>query len=126
MVIEEILKLIIKLINKVSGFISSLLKYKIVYKIIGVFFTRKFKKAKCNHKYAILVAARNEEAVIGNLIDSVRKQDYQTELVDILLWLITVPITRQRFPGIWGLFVTKDLIRNTEPRVLLCSIWWSV
>ena len=85
MVIEEILKLIIKLINKVSGFISSLLKYKIVYKIIGVFFTRKFKKAKCNHKYAILVAARNEETVIGNLIDSINQQDYPRELVTVFV-----------------------------------------
>lgn len=85
MVIEEILKLIIKLINKVSGFISSLLKYKIVYKITGVFFTRKFKKAKCNHKYAILVAARNEETVIGNLIDSINQQDYPRELVTVFV-----------------------------------------
>lgn len=81
----EILRLIIKIINKVSGFISSLLKYKIVYKITGVFFTRKFKKAKCNHKYAILVAARNEETVIGNLIDSINRQDYPKELVTVFV-----------------------------------------
>ena len=47
--------------------------------------TRKFGKAKENHKYAILVAARNEEAVIGNLIDSIRKQDYPHKLVDIFV-----------------------------------------
>ena len=63
--------MIIKIINKISAFIGNILLYKNVYKITGIFFTRKFKKAKCNHKYAILVAARNEETVIGNLLDRI-------------------------------------------------------
>ncbi len=33
----------------------------------------------------MLVAARNEETVIGNLIDSIKKQDYPSELVDIFV-----------------------------------------
>ena len=39
--------------------------YKTVYFLIGLFFTRKFKPAKNKHKYGILIAARNEEAVIS-------------------------------------------------------------
>ena len=35
------------------------------------------------HRYAVLIAARNEALVIGQLIDSVRAQDYPAELVDI-------------------------------------------
>lgn len=35
------------------------------------------------HRYAFLIAARNESAVIGNLLDSIRNQDYPSELVDI-------------------------------------------
>lgn len=81
----DIISLIINIINKIWSAISALYKFRVIYKITGVFATRKFKKAKNLHKYAILVAARNEEAVIGNLIDSVRKQDYQTELVDIFV-----------------------------------------
>lgn len=81
----KILTLIIKIINCVSGFISDLLKYKTIYKLTGVFFTRKFKGAKCNHKYAILIAARNEETVIGNLIDSINQQDYPRELVNVFV-----------------------------------------
>lgn len=81
----EILNLIIQIINRVSGFLSDLLQYKLIYKITGIFFTRKFKEAKTNHKYAILVAARNEEMVIGNLIDSINQQDYPRELVTIFV-----------------------------------------
>ena len=35
------------------------------------------------HRYAILIAARNEEAVIGDLLDSIKQQDYPAELVDV-------------------------------------------
>ncbi len=81
----EIISLIIKIINKFWSFISFFYEYKIIYKLTGIFATRKFGKAKKQHKYAVLVAARNEEAVIGNLVDSIRKQDYPSELVDIFV-----------------------------------------
>lgn len=35
------------------------------------------------HRFAVLIAARNEEAVIGNLIDSLNNQSYPSELIDI-------------------------------------------
>ncbi len=76
----------IKNINTIIGnVITVLLAYKTVYVILGVFFTRKFKKAKNKHKYGIVIAARNEEAVIGNLIDSIYKQDYPSDLLTIFI-----------------------------------------
>ena len=35
------------------------------------------------HRFAVLIAARNEESVIGNLIDSLHAQNYPKELLDI-------------------------------------------
>ena len=35
------------------------------------------------HRYAVLIAARNEAAVIGNLIDSLKRQNYPADLIDI-------------------------------------------
>ncbi|NCB33600.1 MAG: glycosyltransferase [Erysipelotrichia bacterium] len=40
-------------------------------------------KAKKNHCYAVFISARNEEGVIGELIDSLNKQKYPKELFDI-------------------------------------------
>ena len=72
----------IKNINSLIGnIITFILAYKSIYFLIGIFFTRRFKPAKNKHKYAILIAARNEESVIGNLIDSIKKQDYPSELI---------------------------------------------
>lgn len=55
------------------------------YMLIGLFFTRKFKRAEHNHKYAIVIPARNEETVIGNLIESIHKQDYPQDLITIFV-----------------------------------------
>lgn len=65
--------------------IGLLYVYRSVYAVLGVFYTRKYAPAKKNHKYAVIVAARNEEAVIGNLIDSIQKQDYPAELVTVFV-----------------------------------------
>ena len=72
----HVIELLIKLIKLVSGIVSKIYKYKEVFVFTGLVATRKFKSAKKNHKYAILIAARNEEEVIGNLVDSIRRQDY--------------------------------------------------
>jgi len=37
------------------------------------------------HKYAVIIAARNEELVIGHLIQSIKKQNYPQELIDIFV-----------------------------------------
>ena len=41
--------------------------------------------AKKNHRYAVLISARNESAVIGNLIHSIKVQNYPQELIDIFV-----------------------------------------
>ncbi len=71
--------------NIIGAVLSAMLAYKAFYYAIGFLFTRKFKPAKNNHKYGILIAARNEEAVIGNLLDSINKQDYPKDLIDVFV-----------------------------------------
>ena len=39
-------------------------------------------KAKKNHRYAFVIAAHNEEPVIGNLVRAILTQDYPRELID--------------------------------------------
>jgi len=81
----DTIKEIIRIIGEISLFITSLFAFRKIFSYIGIFFTRKFPEAKKLHKYAILIAARNEETVLGNLIDSIRQQDYPAELIDIFV-----------------------------------------
>ena len=46
---------------------------------------RKKKEDNKNNKFAILIAARNEELVIGKLIESLNKQNYPKEFFDIFV-----------------------------------------
>lgn len=81
----EFLQSCLRLLSRIGTLLSWLYRYREIYKVTGVFFTRRFPPAGRNHKYAVLVAARNEEAVIGNLMDSIRAQDYPAELVTIFV-----------------------------------------
>ena len=61
--------------------------YGLYYAITGVFAFLKPKKESYEndktHKFSIIIAARNEEKVIGNLIDSLKKQNYDKDMFDI-------------------------------------------
>ncbi|MDO5329266.1 MAG: glycosyltransferase family 2 protein [Coriobacteriia bacterium] len=59
--------------------------YQLFYVLIGL--TRKPRKfeAKKQHKFACLISARNESAVIGDLLKSIKNQDYPSELVDVFV-----------------------------------------
>ncbi len=57
-----------------------------VYLIIGIFKKDKlYPIAKTNHRYGFIISARNEEIVIGNLIDSIFKQDYPKDLFHVFV-----------------------------------------
>ena len=57
--------------------------YQFVYLAIGLFTKpKKTEAADPRRQIAVLIAARNEEAVIGQLLDSVRAQNYPPELLD--------------------------------------------
>lgn len=65
-------------------FFTAAYAYQIVYLIIG--WVGKGKGGNENaklHRYAAVVAARNESAVIANLIRTLKEQDYPSELLDI-------------------------------------------
>lgn len=76
---------LLKLIGLLAAVVSVFYWNRAVYAVLGLFFTRKFAPAKRQHKYAVLVAARNEEKVIGNLIESISRQDYPRELVEVFV-----------------------------------------
>lgn len=42
-------------------------------------------KARRNHRFAVLVAARNEQTVIADLIHSIKVQNYPAELIDVFV-----------------------------------------
>lgn len=60
--------------------------HQLFYLILGTLYHKKPKvKDYKHHKIGIVISARNEEAVIGNLIDSIQKNDYPKDLYNIFV-----------------------------------------
>ena len=57
----------------------------VIFGLVGLCRRRTFSKAQRKLRYGIIVSARNEEAVIGNLIRSIRSSDYPQDKLDIFV-----------------------------------------
>lgn len=67
------------------GLLSLLTLHFMFFGVVGLFTKKTFPKADRRLRYGVVVSARNEEAVIGNLIDSIKKSDYPAELLQVFV-----------------------------------------
>jgi len=59
--------------------------YQAYYVLVALIKKSKKFESKKDHKYGVIIAARNESAVISQLINSIQKQNYPSSLVDIFV-----------------------------------------
>ena len=79
----NILQLVLTCLSVVFGLLYA---YQVLFMIIGIFSKKKkFPEAKEQHTFAFLIAARNESKVIGNLINSIRNNDYPQDKIKIFI-----------------------------------------
>jgi cellulose synthase/poly-beta-1,6-N-acetylglucosamine synthase-like glycosyltransferase len=64
-------------------FVFIITGYYLVLGLFGVYRKKDIKDYTPNNRFAMIVAAHDEEIVIGKLIESMKKQDYPKELFDI-------------------------------------------
>lgn len=77
---------VIKCVSLIVGLLFTLgYFYQIVYAVLGLLKTPKVYTETKKHKFAVLISARNESAVIAQLIDSIKKQNYPKELIDVFV-----------------------------------------
>ena len=66
--------------------ISVLLFHRTIFAIVGFCASKKkYPEAKKNHRFGIIISARNESRVIGKLVESLKKQDYPEELITVFV-----------------------------------------
>lgn len=72
------------IINAIMAILSILcFGYQFYYLLISLLKpAKRFPEGERN-RFAVLIAARNEENVIGNLIDSIKSQTYSQDLIDV-------------------------------------------
>lgn len=57
----------------------------IIFSIIGLFAVKHFPKTDKKLRYGIIISARNEEKVIGDLLDSIKNNDYPQENLQVFV-----------------------------------------
>lgn len=67
------------------GLFFLLLLHYAVFMVIGIFKRKKYPVTEEKRRYGILIGARNEEAVIGRLLDSIRENDYPQDKVRVFV-----------------------------------------
>ncbi len=74
----------LQIVVSVIGIITTvLLAYQIVYALVGLFTRpRRFENGG-DHRFAVLISARNEESVIAGLLESLKNQTYPSDKVDL-------------------------------------------
>jgi len=68
-----------------GGIFTILYFYQIIYMFVGLIKKPIVLEAVKQHRFAVLISARNERKVIGQLIESIKQQNYPTDLVDIFV-----------------------------------------
>lgn len=69
-----------------STLFSVLYFYQVIFSLIGFFSKKKtYPDAKEEHTFAVCICGRNEEKVIGNLIESIQKSDYPMDKLRIFV-----------------------------------------
>ena len=77
--------IVILVTNILSAFIGLLTAHFFVIAIIGLFRRKTFPEAKEKLKYGLIIPARNEEAVVGGLIESIQKNNYPQDKLHIFV-----------------------------------------
>ena len=65
-------------------FFTAAYAYQFVYLAVGLFGKGKQVRQDAKlHRYAAIISARNEEGVIGDLVKSLKEQNYPAQLLDV-------------------------------------------
>lgn len=102
--------------------------YQLFY--VFVVLTRRppVREAKRDHKYAVLIAARNESAVIADLVGSIKAQNYPVELIDVFVIADnctddTADVARRAGAHVFERFNAKEVGKGYALDFGLKAIW---
>lgn len=78
----QIVNLVFDILTWLYG---AILFHYVIFGAVGLFFKKRFPKTEEKLKYGVIIPARNEEAVVANLIESVKKCKYPQDKLQIFV-----------------------------------------
>ena len=123
---------ILTIINTVGGIaLMACMLYQWIYVILDLVRKPKTFPEAEPRKYAILIAGRNEENVIGQLLTSIKKQKYPAELIDTYVVAdnctdSTAAVAREHGAVVYERFNTEIVGKGFALDELIKHIWSTV
>ena len=126
--------LIIKICAAIGTLLQILQLYKNLY-YLGVIKNKTYNTTSVQHKYAICIAARNEQKVIKNLLESIDNQDYHCNssiqgtwsywwnMCFTFNWACTILANKHTFNHICLCVLQKTAPKNQILEVCLVNIY---
>lgn len=81
----DYLKIVMIVFGVIWGIFALLLFHYLVFTVVGIFAKKRYPVTEKKLKYAVLIGARNEEAVIGELLDSIADSDYPKDKLQVFV-----------------------------------------
>lgn len=76
----------LQIVNQIIGLLFLLCYgYQLLYVPVALWRRHRVEETVPPRRYAVLISARNEESVIGQLIDSIRRQDYPADMLSVFV-----------------------------------------
>lgn len=79
------LEIVAIVFGTIWGLFGLFLFHYVVFTVVGIFAKRRFPPTEKKLKYGVIIGARNEESVIGALLDSIRNNDYPQEKLRVFV-----------------------------------------
>jgi cellulose synthase/poly-beta-1,6-N-acetylglucosamine synthase-like glycosyltransferase len=78
----EIVQLVFNIIFTIMG---AIMAHFVIFAVVGIFKRKKFPKTDRINKYGLIIPARNEEKVVAGLIESIQKNNYPQDKLQIFV-----------------------------------------
>ena len=112
--------LIDRLFSVIFIFLALFYIHYMVIALIGVFTHKSYPHSEHRNRFGLIIPARNEEAVISTVVNSIRKTDYPQDLLDIFVFAHNLPEGKPKSTYSWPL-ITVVCSSEVEPLSLISS-----
>ncbi len=111
-----------------AGVLALLCGYQTVYALVRLLCKPRAPAAPHRGRYGVLIAARNEEAVLGPLLDSIRAQEYPAHRIQIFVVAdnctdATAQVARSHGARVWERFDPDRVGKGYALQFLLEHLW---
>ena len=79
------IQIVMLITNLLSSLLGLMLFHFLIFAVVGVFRRKTYPKTEAKYRYGMIIPARNEEKVVTGLIESIKKNSYPQDKIEIFV-----------------------------------------